>query len=74
MNQRWKHNLNITVIAALLTKLSEFWRLEFEIFIEVWFGYIAQHLRRTATYYKIPNVKRGGTKHNSNWKRQKGGK
>ena len=38
IKQRWKHNLNITVITAFLTKLSEFWRLEVEIFIDVWFS------------------------------------
>ena len=37
MNQRLKHNLDIPIIAAFLTKLSEFRGFEFEIFIEVWF-------------------------------------
>ena len=37
MNQRWKHNLDITVMAAFLTRRFEFGRLGFEIFTEVWF-------------------------------------
>ena len=38
------------------------------------FDYMAQHLWRTATYYEMPNVKRDGTKCNSDFKRQTGGK
>ena len=38
------------------------------------FGYMAQQLWWTATYYEIPKVKRDGTKRNSNFKRQTGGK
>ena len=38
------------------------------------FGYMAQHLWRTATYYEMPNVKSDGTKCNSDFKRQTGGK
>ena len=38
------------------------------------FGYMAQHLWRNATYYEMPNVKRDGTKCNSDFKRQTGGK
>ena len=37
MNQRGKRNLDITIMTAFLTKLFAFGRLEFEIFIEVWF-------------------------------------
>ena len=37
MSQQQKYNLNINVIAAFLTKLSEFGRLELKVFIEVWF-------------------------------------
>ena len=29
--------MGITVVAAFLTKLSEFARLEFEVLIEIWF-------------------------------------
>ena len=66
--------MDITIIAAFFTKFSEFEALEFEIFIEVWFGYMAQHLWQTAAYYEMPKVKRDGTKRNSNFKRQTGGK
>ena len=38
------------------------------------FGYMAQHLWPTATYYEMPNVKRDCTKRNSICKRQTGGK
>ena len=32
-----KQNLDITIIPAFLTKRSEFGRLKFQIYIEVWF-------------------------------------
>lgn len=35
--QRWNYNLDITVLGPFLTKASEFGRLEFKAFIEVWF-------------------------------------
>ena len=35
------------------------------------FGYMAQHLSRTTTYHEMPNVKRDGTKRNSDFKRQR---
>ena len=38
------------------------------------FGYMGQHLWQMATYYEIPNMKRDGTKCNSNYKQQTGGK
>ena len=53
-------------MAAFLTKLFEFGRLEFEIFIEVWFWLYGVALMGNSTYYKTPNVKRDVTKRYSN--------
>ena len=41
MSQRWKYNLDITVIAAFLTKLSGFGRLDLKFLLRSGFGYIA---------------------------------
>ena len=61
----------LTVKTAFSTKLSEFGWREVEIFTSG-FGYIVEHLWRTATFYGMPNVKRDGTKRNSDFKRQTG--
>ena len=66
--------MNITAITALLAKLSEFGGLEVEIFIEVWFWLYGATFMANGTYYERPNVKRDGTKGNSNFKRQTAGK
>ena len=66
MNQRWKYNLDITVIAVFLTKLSLFGELDLKFLLRSGFGYMAQHLWRTAAYYERPNIKCDITKSNSN--------
>ena len=42
INQRWKHNLDNTVITAFLEELSEFGGLELKFLLRSSFGYMAQ--------------------------------
>ena len=46
--------------------------LKLKFLLRSGFGYMAQHLSRTATYYEMPNMKCDGTKLNSDFKRKTG--
>ena len=74
MNQQLKHNMDITVIAAFLTKPFEFGRLECEIFIDIWFWLHGPALTVNSNLLQNANVKCDHPKHNSNCKWQTGSK
>ena len=66
--------LHITVIAASSENFLNSEGLKLKFVLTSDFGYMAQHLWRTATFCELPNVKRDGTKRSSICKRQTGGK
>ena len=60
------------VIAAFLTKVSEFGRLKLDICIEVMFWLHGAILKKS-NFYEMANLKHDGTDHSSNEKLQTGG-
>ena len=72
--ERWKHNLDDSVIAAFLKNFQNSEGLNLQFLLRFGFDYMTQHLRRTETYYKMPNMKRDCTRRNTSCKRQRGGK